>query len=181
MSENLDRRNFIKLTGVASLGAALLASSNGVASVLDSNNTPEGYNPYSDFSNDLRTSSLEKSISVSGKILSKSGLTPQSNALVEVWHLDTRGRKFSHKAKVETDAQGRYKFITNIPGKEDGKARQIAFRVSSKNNSYFTELLIGDEDAHVTSKHWEKNNMLGNGMFPQRKRNSNHIEFDLCI
>ena len=103
------------------------------------------------------------------KSLNKNGITPLKNATVEVWHLSPNSSKYRHRAKLKTDDEGNYQFITDFPNKEKGKSARIYFKVSSSENISFTELALTEQGAHITSDHWEKNRNLGEKLFPQKE------------
>lgn len=60
-------------------------------------------------------------LDISGTVLAEDCRTPVSGALIEVWHPDRNGRydrtpPYSFRARLRTDAQGRYHFRTVKPG-----------------------------------------------------------------
>ncbi|REE80355.1 hypothetical protein BX611_1997 [Lutibacter oceani] len=178
------RRLFLRNTAIATTGVALLSSTT-FANTLTSNNCPfDGYNPYAEEKTDLRTSSLfGKHLHVKGEIFDTTGTHKLSNATVEVWHLSPNSTKYKHRAKLKTNTFGEYHFITDFPNKEIGKGSRIYFKVSYKSATYFTELLVNDFGAYITSKHWEENNQLNSKLFPIKNSNINNsvITFNISI
>lgn len=79
---------------------------------------------------------------VSGRILGAPDCKPLAGALVEVWHADangdysefTRGKKDDPacllRARLKTDAEGRYSYSTVVPAEYPGRPRHIHYRVS---------------------------------------------------
>ncbi len=184
MKINTSRRLFLRKTVIATTGAVFLSSTNIVNAFTNESSPYKGYNPFAEEKNDLRLSSyLGKHVSVKGKVFDKSGTIPISNALIEVWHLSPNSKKFKHKAKLKTNKNGEYQFITDFPNNEEGKMPRIYFKISSNNDSYFTDIAITDFGAHISDIHWTKNNQLGDKMFPKHETylNQTHIKFNLTI
>lgn len=182
MKINSSRRLFLQRSMLATTGVALLTT--GITQAFTTASPYEGYNPYTEEKNDLRFSSiLGKHVTVKGKVYDKSGAIPISNTIIEVWHLSPNSKKYRHKAQLRTNEIGEYQFITDFPNNVEGKMPRIYFKISSKNDSYFTELAITDFGAHISDKHWVKNKVLGKKMFPTHKTlfNQTHIIFNLSI
>ena len=136
MKTNTSRRLFLQRSVLATTGIALLIS--GISHAYSAKSPFEGYNPYAEEKNDLRISSiLGKHVSVKGKVFDKSGTIPISNALIEVWHISPNSKKFKHKAKLRTNKNGEYQFITDFPNNEEGKMPRIYFKISSEHR-YFS-------------------------------------------
>ena len=86
-------------------------------------------------------------LTVSGRVLGAPGCAPLAGALVEVWQADARsdytqvtaGKKDDPgcllRAGVTTDAGGRYRFQTIVPGEYPGRPRHIHYRVSAKGHA----------------------------------------------
>ena len=177
------RRSFLQKSAIATTGIALLSSN--VVNAFSDNCPYDGYNPYTDAKTDLRTVSLGQHIKVKGSIYGKTGLSPISNAKIEVWHLSPNSSKYRHRGKLKTNAAGEYSFITDFPNKEDGKSHRIYFKVSDSNKTYFTELILGSiiPAAYITSKHWEENQELGEKILPVSEKflNTTTINFNISI
>ena len=83
-------------------------------------------------------------LTVSGRVLGTPDCAPLAGALVEVWQADVRGdytqvtagRRDDPgcllRASLTTDAGGRYRFQTIVPGEYPGRPRHIHYRVSAK-------------------------------------------------
>ena len=83
-------------------------------------------------------------LTVSGRVLGTPECAPLAGALVEVWQADARGdytqvtagKKDDPgcllRASLTTDAGGRYRFQTIVPGEYPGRPRHIHYRVSAK-------------------------------------------------
>ncbi|MBC3758352.1 hypothetical protein H7U19_08055 [Hyunsoonleella sp. SJ7] len=185
MINKLSRRLFLRNTAMATTGMAIVSASSGLHALSNAESPFEGYNPYTECKTDLRTSFLtEKSISVEGTLYNSSGNLPISNAKIEVWHLSPGSTKYRHRGKMYTDSNGRYKFISDWPNREPGKLHRIYFKVSKKETEFFTELLFNNFGAHISSKHWESQNVLGETkLFPKMNTglNTSKIEFNLSL
>ncbi len=143
-----------------------------------------GYNPFAETKNDLRTGIFNfNSVTVTGTIYEKDGVTPLSNGTVEVWHLSPNSSKYRHRGKLQTDHEGKYEFITDFPNKEEGKCARIYFKVSSSENCSYTELILNGSGPQITSKHWENNKQLGDKLFPRKTEflNQSTIHFNISI
>lgn len=183
MKETTSRRLFMRNTSIAVTGLAILTPA--LTSAFSTSENPyAGYNPYAESKRDLRTGIFNtNTIAVKGTIYQKDGVTPLKEALVEVWHLSPNSSKYRHRAKLRTDDEGRYEFLTDFPNKEEGKATRIYFKVSSLEDTTFTELLLSSSGAHITGEHWERNQKLGAKLFPKKTDflNITTFQFNLSI
>ncbi|MDH5413596.1 MAG: hypothetical protein OEW87_05610, partial [Flavobacteriaceae bacterium] len=166
MGKITPRRSFLGKSLIATAGLVFISSSSTLKAFTGNDSPYMGYNPFTEEKTDLRTTVFGKHISVKGAIYDKTGSIPLPNAKVEVWHLSPNSTKFRHRAKLKTDSTGEYQFITDFPNKEKGKTPRIFFKITTDDQSYFTELLITSSDAHITGKHWEENRQLGDKLFP---------------
>lgn len=103
------------------------------------------YKPDAPFETDLCASGSGggEKLAVSGRIFGLPDCRPLEGAMVEVWQADARG-DYSQvgakrddprcllRASVKTDAEGRYRFNTILPGEYPGRPRHIHYRVSHK-------------------------------------------------
>jgi hypothetical protein len=177
------RRLFLRNSAIATTSIALFSSST-FATTFTSNDSPfDGYNPYAEEKSDLRTSSFGKYLQLKGQIFDATGTFTLANAAIEVWHLSPNSKKFKHRAKLKTDKLGEYSFITDFPNKEIGKCARIYFKVSNSTKEYFTELIVTDFGAHISSKHWEQSNQLGDKLLPFKEGSlaSSTITFNISI
>ena len=184
MKNHPSRRLFLRNSAMATTGIALF-SSTAFANTFTSDDSPfEGYNPYAEEKTDLRTSSLfGKHLQVKGEIFDATGSYKLSNVTIEVWHLSPNSKKYRHQAKLTTNNNGEYNFITDFPNIENGKMPRIYFKVTNNHTTYFTELLVNDFGAHITGKHWQENNKLGEKILPIKEDYSNFskVTFNISI
>lgn len=183
MKNNTSRRRFLRNTAFVTTGISLLSSSEITSAVIPSQDL-EGYNPFAEEKTDLRTDKLfGDHLKVKGKIFDKNGIGMVSNASIEVWHLSPNGRKYRHRAKLKTNDRGEYEFITDYPGKAEGKSRKINFKVTAGHKSYTTGLLLSTVGAHIDSEHWKSNKQLGDKLLPKQKEEfgQKSIKFNFSI
>lgn len=183
MKNTTARRSFLRNTFLATTGITLLSSGETLQAFTFNSSPFKGYNPYVEPTYDLRNSSFtDFHLVIEGTIYSKQNLEV-AEADLEVWHLSPHSEKYRHRGKLTTDAQGRYRFLTDFPNREEGKMPRIYFKISSEGRSYFTELLLKKEEAFITGKHWEENRNLEEKLFPTTKTylNQTTINFNLTL
>ncbi|AKU10587.1 hypothetical protein AzCIB_0682 [Azoarcus sp. CIB] len=96
---------------------------------------------------------------------------PVADAAVEIWQADARGRyrhpgvdprtrdsAFQGFGRTMTDAQGRYSFLTVLPGNYGSRPPHIHFRVAQPGRAEF-----------VTQMYFRGNNREGNGYAPPER------------
>lgn len=184
MGKTTSRRSFLGKSAMATTGIALFATTAAAHAFTAKESPFEGYNPFAPVKSDLRKNIFGKHVAVSGTIYNESGTTPLHDASVEVWHLSPDSKKFRHRAKLFTDANGNYQFITDMPEREMGKNYKIFFKISNKGQSYFTELSFNNSGAYISGKHWEKNHQLGEErLFPKQEKflNQTDIAFNIAL
>ncbi len=183
MRNSTSRRHFMRSSAIALTGLAVLPPA--VTSAFTASESPyDGYNPYTEAKKDLRTSIFNtNTITVKGTIYEKDGVTPLRDGLVEVWHLSPNSSKYRHRTKFLTDVEGNYEFLTDFPNKEKGKCSRIYFKLSNSERTHFTELILTKSGGHITGEHWEKNNQLGDKLFPRQLSfmDNTTIQFNLSI
>lgn len=97
-----------------------------------------------------RASLLEKGSPAALRfVLAGTVLSPQcrpvANALVDLWHADEAGeydnRGYRYRGHTFTDAQGRYRFETIVPGLYPGRTRHFHVKVQAPNRRILTTQL----------------------------------------
>ncbi len=184
MKNTTSRRHFMRNSAFAITGLAVLSPT--LSSAFTSSECPYlGYNPYAETKTDLRTGIFKgASVTVKGTVFEKDGITPLKNATIEVWHLSPNSSKYRNRAKLSADHKGEYSFITDFPNTETGKSARIYFKVSTSENTDFTELILTKQGAHITGEHWAKNKSLGDKLLPSSKTSffdETVIKFNLSI
>jgi len=168
MKDSSSRRLFLQKSALATTGLAFLSS--GVVNAFSAEIPFEGYNPYAEEKNDLRTSSFGEHIRIKGVVLDQTGSLPLSNVMIEVWHLSPESNKYRHHAKFKTDSAGCYNFITDFPAKDESKANKIYFKLSDNSSERFNELYVDRQGANITCKFWKENQQLGEKLLPTTEK-----------
>jgi protocatechuate 3,4-dioxygenase beta subunit len=100
------------------------------------------FRPHSPERSDLREAGISgRPIELSGTVLTRS-CRPVERALVDLWHANDRGeydnRGFKLRGHVFTDAAGRYRFRTIMPGAYAGRTRHYHVKVQAPGRSVLT-------------------------------------------
>lgn len=105
----------------------------------------------------LRKTLVEPGAKADRFVLSGTVLSPQcrpvANALVDLWHADEKGeydnRGYRYRGHLFTDAQGRYRFETVVPGLYPGRTRHFHVKVQAPGRRILTtQLYFPDEAAN---------------------------------
>lgn len=109
------------------------------------------FTPSSPLKRDLRGDGPGDALVLSGFVLTRQ-CQPLSGALVDLWHADTGGQYdnsgYRFRGHQFTDAQGRYQFITRIPGLYPGRTRHFHVKVQAGKRAVLTtQLYFPDERA----------------------------------
>lgn len=181
MNNYTHRRAFLQRTLLAASGLGLLSTS--AIQGMTATSPFEGYNPFAEEKTDLRTQFFGDQIRVKGKLFDAATLHALSNTTIEVWHLSPNSNKYRHRAKLRTDENGHYSFITDYPNREAGRLPRIYFKVTKGDKSVFTDLMIGAVIPHISGEHWLANQHLGESVYPTSKKvlNTTTINFNLSI
>lgn len=88
-------------------------------------------------------------IEVTGSVVTRA-CQPVANARIDVWQADAEGRYdnrgFRLRGHVLTDAEGRYRFRTVVPGYYEGRTRHIHIKVVAEGaRTLTTQLYFPDE------------------------------------
>lgn len=71
-------------------------------------------------------------LTVSGRVRSASGCGPIAGAKIEWWSANTSGEyDEAHRATQVTDAEGRYRYETDTPGRYPGRPPHLHLRISA--------------------------------------------------
>jgi len=97
----------------------------------------------------IENASQNSKLVVTGLVLSVS-CKPVANALLDFWHADELGeydnKGFSYRGHQLTDAQGRWRLETIVPGEYPGRARHIHVNVQAPNRRILTTQLYFPEE-----------------------------------
>ena len=58
-----------------------------------------------------------------------------------------------HQARIYTNSNGQYGFITDLPGREMGKNFQIYFKISAEGRNYFAKLNFNHSLFWLVTRH----------------------------
>lgn len=111
------------------------------------------FTPSSPLKRDLRGDGPGETLVLSGFVLTRQ-CQPVAGALVDLWHADPQGQYdnagYRFRGHQFSDAQGRYQFITRIPGVYPGRTRHFHVKVLSTNRPSLTTQLYfpGDQVAN---------------------------------
>lgn len=180
MKATTSRRSFLAKSAIISTGLALIPSE-----ILTASNSAcpyQGYNPYAEFSTDIRKHLFGKQLTISGILFDKFK-QPISNAEIELWHLSPTLKKFRHRTKLKTNELGEYVVKTDFPARAEAQTARVYFRIQKGDSVQYTELAVDETGANITSKHWEENQHLNKDLFPHSRPiwNGLHINFNLSI
>lgn len=167
----MDRKKFLITAGLAAFSLSAFGSiakkGDRFEGDCDTTNDILGpfYRPEAPTRADLTFEGLEGvPIMLKGKVYKSDCVTPLQNALVEIWHCDTKGEydnkssKFRHRAKWVTNVEGEYAFKTILPGKYlNGRLYRpahIHYRVTEKNSQELISQIYFEGDPHIEEDPW---------------------------
>jgi protocatechuate 3,4-dioxygenase beta subunit len=102
---------------------------------------------------DLRGDGPGDLLVLSGFVLTRT-CRPVPGALIDLWHADSAGEYdnagFRFRGHQFSDAQGRYQFVTRVPGLYPGRTRHFHVKVRAGNGPVLTtQLYFPDEAANA--------------------------------
>jgi protocatechuate 3,4-dioxygenase beta subunit len=123
------------------------------------------YRPDAPHQQDLTHQELKgQRVTLKGIVFGKDCVTPLKNALVEIWHANTKGeydndsQKFHQRAQWLTNEKGEYSFTTILPGKyKNGKLYRpahIHYRVSEESSQELISQIYFQGDPHIEKDPW---------------------------
>lgn len=118
-------------TLAALLAAACLAPAAGAQSERCPPTRPDALGPF--YTPDApQRASTGRGLAVSGRVLSAAGCAPLAGAKIEWWSANPRGDyDDEHRATQVADAEGRYRYQTDFPGRYPGRPPHLHVRVSA--------------------------------------------------
>jgi len=157
---SVSRRDLLRSGAFAGLMSATDATINGAWAQADLAATPECkdndpptlpeiegpfYRPRTPERFDLSEAGAKgRPVELAGYVLTR-GCRPLERALVDLWHADDGGeydnRGFRYRGHVFTDAQGRYRFRTILPGLYPGRTRHYHVKVQATGQRLLTTQL----------------------------------------
>jgi catechol 1,2-dioxygenase len=123
------------------------------------------YRPNSPVRSDLTWEGLEGArVTVKGRVLGSDCTSPLEDAVVEIWHCDTKGEydndseAYRLRGQWRTKKDGAYEFKTIFPGKYlNGRLYRpshIHFRVSAPGHAELISQIYFKGDPHITKDPW---------------------------
>jgi len=201
-SKNMNRRKFItnsSLTaiGMTTLGKVLQKSDGQFEGDCATTNDILGpfYRPDAPLRSDLTYEGIKGSIiQLEGIVYQDDCTTPAHNALVEIWHCsadgeyDNKSKAFKHRASFLTDENGRYSFLTIIPGKylngQLYRPSHIHYRVTEKNSRELISQIYFQGDPHITKDPWASKDKAALRILPIIPKDTNGnlaVQFDVYL
>ena len=136
------------------LGAALLAPLESLAQTCGVITPRQTEGPFFKTDTPKRTSLVEggtKASLVLAGIVYGGGCKPVANALLDFWHCDGEGeydnRGYRYRGHQFSDAQGRYRLETIVPGEYPGRTRHIHVKAQAPGGRVLTTQLYFPGDA----------------------------------
>ncbi len=171
MSNN--RREFIK-KGALLIAATPLIGMNGCSKDKEINKCTTSddilgpyYRESAPFRADLNVNNqLGTLLTLSGTVYGVDCETPLSEAIIDVWHADHTGdydnssADYAFRGKINTDSNGRYEFITIVPGQyllgggSDYRPGHIHFKITASNHNDLVTQLYFAGDPFISSDPW---------------------------
>ena len=133
-------------------------------------------------------------IRVRGKVYSGDCHTPLKDALVEIWHCDTKGyydndtSAYLHRAGWKSDANGDYAFQTILPGKylngREFRPAHIHFRVTAAGHKELVSQIYFKGDPHIAADRWASAKAAQHRIleiFPENEFSDLTVQFDIYL
>lgn len=133
-------------------------------------------------------------IKLKGKVFASDCVTPLKNAMVEIWHCNAEGEydnktdEFNQRARLFTNKDGEYSFLTILPGKylngELYRPAHIHYRVTEKNSRELISQIYFKGDPHIEKDPWaskEKAELRVLQIAPEDVKGNLAINFDIYL
>lgn len=122
------------------------------------------FTPSSPLKRDLRGDGPGELLALSGFVMTRR-CQPVPNALVDLWHADRQGEYdnagFRFRGHQITDDQGRYQFITRVPGLYPGRTRHFHVKVRAGQGPVLTtQLYFPDEMANARDRIFDRSLLM---------------------
>ncbi|MFK8036965.1 MAG: hypothetical protein AB8B74_01650 [Crocinitomicaceae bacterium] len=198
----MDRKKFLATSvltavGLSTFGCAIQNTSGNFEGDCETTNDILGpfYRPKAPFINDLTFKGLKGArIKLNGIVHQADCKTPLKNALVEIWHCDSEGNydnesdQFLHRASSKTKEDGKYDFLTILPGKYlNGKLYRpahIHYRVTAPGFKELISQIYFKGDPHITEDPWasqSKADLRILPLIPENIKGELSVNFDIYL
>ena len=201
-SREMDRKKFIITSSLTAIGLSTFGSiiklPNGkFEGDCETTNDILGpfYRPNAPIRSDLTYEGLVGTrIKLKGKVYASDCVTTIKGAMVEVWHCNTQGEydndseNFNQRARLVTNDNGEYSFVTIFPGKYLNGAlyrpAHIHYRVTEENSKELVSQIYFKGDPHITKDPWaskEKAEMRIRQITPEDISGNLVVNFDIYL
>jgi protocatechuate 3,4-dioxygenase beta subunit len=168
----MDRKQFIIRSSLfafslTTFGSIIKRSNGEFTGDCDTTNDILGpfYRPDAPIRNDLTFAGQKGTrIMLKGKVFKADCVTPLNNALVEIWHCDSDGEydntsnEFRHRARLYTNENGEYSFLTILPGKYlNGRLYRLShihYRVTEAGSKELISQIYFKGDPDIDNDPW---------------------------
>ena len=133
-------------------------------------------------------------IELKGKVYKSDCITPLNNALVEIWHCNTKGeydnesKDFKQRGRLMTNNKGEYSFLTILPGKymngELYRPAHIHYRVTEENSEELISQIYFRGDPHIEKDPWASKKKAEMRILEIRPKDTNGnlaLNFDIYL
>ena len=133
-------------------------------------------------------------VEIKGSVFKQDCKTPLKNALIEIWHCDTKGKydnnsaHFHQRARWYTNEKGEYKFKTILPGKylngNEFRPSHIHFRVTEKESDELISQIYFNGDPHINKDPWASQKKAESRILPITLENTTGdlaVNFDIYL
>jgi catechol 1,2-dioxygenase len=198
----MDRRNFLKASSLTAIsltafGTVMQAGANSFVGDCETTNDILGpfYRAGAPERADLTYADLAGSrLRIKGNVFKPDCTTPLADAMIEIWHCDTKGeydnssKEFRQRAKLITKSDGAYSFLTIVPGKylngELYRPSHVHFRITAKGYKELVSQIYFDGDPEIAADPWAsdakaKSRILD--IFPGTTNAELAVKFDIYL
>lgn len=118
------------------------------------------YRPNSPYKMDMAEGELGERLHLSGTVYANDCVTPIAEAVVDVWQANADGayHDVKFRAKIRTDANGHFEFLSVLPGKylngSQYRPRHMHFMVHYKEQTYLTTQIYFKGDSSIGIDPW---------------------------
>jgi hypothetical protein len=183
MEQTYARRKFLKNVALTSTGVIFLSSTSILQAFGPKGKTPDESNTFANQKSDMRKQWLSDNyVTIQGRLHSHDSFKDFSKTSVEVWHLSPDNSE-EYRANIKVNANGEYSFVTDFPGRTEGKSPRLFFKMVNENKVINAELILSSFGANINDQYYVNNLGLGDKLFPTTHiiNNEKYINFNTLI
>ena len=153
------------------------------------------YRPDAPIRSDLTFAGLAGTVvTLKGKVFKADCVTPLPDAMVEIWHCNSKGdydndsKEYLHRARLFTGKAGDYRFKTILPGKylngELYRPSHIHYRVTEKNSRELISQIYFMGDPQISADPWASKEKARHRILqiaPEDTQGNLAINFDIYL